>query len=805
MTGTDLPHLVRAAQSGGVAELVALMAPLARDLRTFIATFAASPAMVDEAFRVAWGEVRRELAACPAAGDAAQWVRQQSIGVLKRMLGEERNQAIAAKDSLRHVVAQEGIEGIDALVAATNANAQGLGERYSGLPEAQQTLLARRYADDATPPELAREAGTSESEVGIRLFTARAQLHWRATAEDARAPSDRLFPGLIEQYLSWSMPGEARGVLAGSLMKDLARAAAFTRQVRVHLLLGALFGPIDEAALHQLAETLVPAARPRRNESSLLRVVAPPRTPVGSGSELRRVDAGAARRESGSSGARRRTGTNKARRPVGAGAGSGAGARTALIAGGAFLAIGLVALMIVWSGGGKPEVPVPPPPVEEPARAAATVAPPAAATPAPAIRPATGPSLFVRGIDLGGSDPVVIERNRWLSYRQALGAGLTVLPGTQVAPVISATGPGMDFDLKTMLGSGLVGSGGAPIHIIQSLPDGEYDVTLWVSSAAATVEDFGLVINGLTATAGPVSGSGGWRRLGPNRVTVSGRKLDVVLSGPPTLRLSGLALGVPKGALPALPASVSMVSPAEASTLYTGSEVVLRSEVIGAGVARVVYRNGGEVLGEATTPPYAFTLKQPKAGEYRVTATAATAAGDSTESLPRAFTLLPSGGSGAILWEYWDGLPGDFLKDAEGKPVLAQPPKRTQTLASFDAPRQAGEDFYARMRGWIVPPLSGNYVFWIAADDEGVLFLSSDDTPGNKRRIAGNVNSVGYGEWGKEKGQQSQSIQLTAGTRYYVEAVYKEGKVDDHCSVGWKLPNGVVERPLAGAHLVPWK
>ena len=43
-------------------------------------------------------------------------------------------------------------------------------------------------------------------------------------------------------------------------------------------------------------------------------------------------------------------------------------------------------------------------------------------------------------------------------------------------------------------------------------------------------------------------------------------------------------------------------------------------------------------------------------------------------------------------------------------------------------PRNAAEEFYGRMRGWIVPPATGAYVFWIAADDEGALFISPDDT-----------------------------------------------------------------------------
>ena len=52
--------------------------------------------------------------------------------------------------------------------------------------------------------------------------------------------------------------------------------------------------------------------------------------------------------------------------------------------------------------------------------------------------------------------------------------------------------------------------------------------------------------------------------------------------------------------------------------------------------------------------------------------------------------------------------------------------------------------------------------------------------------------------------QQSNSITLQAGKRYYIEALHKEGTGNDNLSIGWKMPNGTIQGPIAGANLAPY-
>src|SRR5690606_17001039 len=50
----------------------------------------------------------------------------------------------------------------------------------------------------------------------------------------------------------------------------------------------------------------------------------------------------------------------------------------------------------------------------------------------------------------------------------------------------------------------------------------------------------------------------------------------------------------------------------------------------------------------------------------------------------------------------------------------------------------------------------------------------------------------------------SSPVNLVQGQRYYIEALHKEGVGSDHMAVGWQLPDGTQERPIAGSRLSPF-
>src|SRR4030095_8056727 len=100
------------------------------------------------------------------------------------------------------------------------------------------------------------------------------------------------------------------------------------------------------------------------------------------------------------------------------------------------------------------------------------------------------------------------------------------------------------------------------------------------------------------------------------------------------------------------------------------------------------------------------------------------------------------------------------------------------------------------------PPVTGDYVFWIASDDQSELLLSTDEQPARARRICGVNSWTSFRQWFSEPDQQSAPVSLQAGRLYYIEARMKEGFGGDHLSVMWLDPSGLVEEPIPAARFL---
>ncbi|MES2285339.1 MAG: PQQ-dependent sugar dehydrogenase [Bacteroidota bacterium] len=155
---------------------------------------------------------------------------------------------------------------------------------------------------------------------------------------------------------------------------------------------------------------------------------------------------------------------------------------------------------------------------------------------------------------------------------------------------------------------------------------------------------------------------------------------------------------------------------------------------------------------------------------------------------------------GTITRDYWANVIGGSISDV---PVNTTPTSSSQ-LTIFEGPTNAGPNYGSRIRGYICPPSTGNYIFWIASDNESELWLSTNDQPGNKIKIAFVAGFTASRNWTKYPEQKSASINLTAGKKYFIEAIHREGTEGDNLAVGWQLPNGTQERPIPGTRLSPY-
>ncbi|MEM6262074.1 MAG: LamG-like jellyroll fold domain-containing protein [Bacteroidota bacterium] len=157
--------------------------------------------------------------------------------------------------------------------------------------------------------------------------------------------------------------------------------------------------------------------------------------------------------------------------------------------------------------------------------------------------------------------------------------------------------------------------------------------------------------------------------------------------------------------------------------------------------------------------------------------------------------------NGKIKYEAYHNIGGHRISDLTNAAIFPNSPSDTRTLTLFEAPSNIRDNYGVRISGYICPPQSGDYVFYVAGDDNSQLWLSTDHTPGNKRKIAYHDGWTGSRQWNKFTSQCSQRIHLQAGQTYYIEALMKEGGGGDNLAVGWKLPNGQFDRPISGQYL----
>ena len=258
--------------------------------------------------------------------------------------------------------------------------------------------------------------------------------------------------------------------------------------------------------------------------------------------------------------------------------------------------------------------------------------------------------------------------------------------------------------------------------------------------------------------------------------------------------------------------TVKITSPVEDATYTAPADIRIEADAYDGDdgmVTRVRFYAGPEgeetLIFEDTSAPYYYIWEDVPAGNYSLYALADDADRNTTGSGAVHFTVNEGAGcaaSGTILREYWSNVSGNEVSRI---PVDREPTSINE-LTIFEGPSNIGTNYGTRIRGYICPPVTGGYNFWIASNDHSELWLSTDDNPANKRKIAWIIGSTNPRQWDKFRSQLSTTtIWLTQGQRYYIEALHKQGVGTDHIAVGWQLPDGTMERPIPGSRLSPFE
>jgi hypothetical protein len=158
------------------------------------------------------------------------------------------------------------------------------------------------------------------------------------------------------------------------------------------------------------------------------------------------------------------------------------------------------------------------------------------------------------------------------------------------------------------------------------------------------------------------------------------------------------------------------------------------------------------------------------------------------------------GAAGAVVRQWWTGIAGTAVSNLTGSPDYPNNPSESELVSLFEGPTDWADNYGTRLYGWLKPPQSGEYTFWIASDDNSELWLSTDEDPANAVEIANvpgwtpsrDFDNTGGGA-GDAAAQMSDPVTLQAGQKYFIQALQKEGGGGDNLAVAWQVPGGTRE------------
>jgi hypothetical protein len=173
-------------------------------------------------------------------------------------------------------------------------------------------------------------------------------------------------------------------------------------------------------------------------------------------------------------------------------------------------------------------------------------------------------------------------------------------------------------------------------------------------------------------------------------------------------------------------------------------------------------------------------------------------------------TTLP--GLGTAVMDRWENIPTTDINTLKNSPKYPNNPDVTETVDSFLWDGADLSDYGARIEGWLYAPATGDYTFWLATDDQGELWLSTDDDSINAEMIAYVKDSptatsgwTNLNEWTKYASQMSEPVPLVAREKYYIMAIWKESGGGDHCHVAWQGPGIPDITTIPGTNLSPFE
>jgi hypothetical protein len=158
---------------------------------------------------------------------------------------------------------------------------------------------------------------------------------------------------------------------------------------------------------------------------------------------------------------------------------------------------------------------------------------------------------------------------------------------------------------------------------------------------------------------------------------------------------------------------------------------------------------------------------------------------------------------GFLRREVFRNIPGNAIADLTENSQFPNASAEVDRVSSIES-TDLGDFYGERLSGFLSPPADGAFIFFLSADDNAELYLSTDEAPQNKVLLARepiwNAPRYWVGTARRDPvSPENRSIPVTlrAGNRYYIEVLHKEGIGNGHVEVAWQLPNA--DAPVNGS------
>ncbi len=162
--------------------------------------------------------------------------------------------------------------------------------------------------------------------------------------------------------------------------------------------------------------------------------------------------------------------------------------------------------------------------------------------------------------------------------------------------------------------------------------------------------------------------------------------------------------------------------------------------------------------------------------------------------------LIPFARAGELEQFFYLPLPGESVSDLTSAPEFPEQPFTVTPVNWFNRGLEgitnASTYYGSWLRGYLEAPVTGDFTFYVSADDSAELYLSTDHQAAHKQLIARLQSSAPNGVYDQQFDQRSVPLRLERGRQYYFEIQHKQDGGTDHVQVGWLRPDNVLERPI---------